>query len=108
MSARPKLPKKSEVRQELDQLTQDFLANGGKVKQIERGESAFENGYTERLGSLNPNKKTHTPLDSVANTIDTRKEAKKQANTRKKPLKTVPKKKIIYDDFGEVIRIIWE
>lgn len=108
MSARPKLPKKAEVRQELDQLMQDFFANGGEIKQIERGASAFEHGYSERLGSLNPNKQTHTPLDEVANAIDRRRAAQKQTQTRRKSQTEKPKKKVIYDDFGEVVRVIWE
>lgn len=101
-----KLPKKSDVRKELDDLMRDFLENGGQINQVARGTSAFEHGYSERLGSLNGQKTTHTPLDDVAKAIDAR---KKQSKT-KTPSKTThtPKKKVIYDDFGEVLRIIWE
>lgn len=105
-----KLPKKSEVRKELDDLMRDFLANGGEINQVARGISAFEHGYSERLGSLNEQKKTHTPLDDVAKAID---ERKKKGKTKPKSsndskASNTPKKKVIYDDFGEVVRIIWE
>lgn len=105
-----KKPSKRQMREELEQAVQDYLKEGGAVKQVARGESALVNGrYEEKLAFEKP-KEERTPVTEAMNNID-----QKRASFRNKPtrssstsIKRRPKKKVIYDDFGEPLRVIWE
>jgi len=52
-------------------------------------------------------KQERTPVSDVLRAIDERKEARKKPQ-KKAPVKKSPRQKIIYDDFGEPLRVIWE
>lgn len=104
-----KRPTKRELRERLNHQVERFLQSGGEVKSYERGESgiasdgAASSAYERSIGFEKP-KETRTPITDVLNTIDQRRQEKKAPS----PKRRRPKKKVIYDDFGEPIRIIWE
>lgn len=100
-----KRPTKAELRQQLDDEVQQFLAQGGQVKSMPRGATGLENGRYNALGFDRP-KEERTDVSSLLNIIDERRH--QQRKTPLKPPASKPKKKIIYDDFGEPVRIIWE
>ncbi len=101
-----KIKTKKEIRQELDDEVNRFLASGGKIKDIEQGASGKELGANiDNAIPLNSEKQTRTLLTEEINALDERKRSKQ---VEKKPIEPRPKKKVIYDDFGEPLREIWE
>lgn len=97
---------KRELREEIEQQVQAFLCSGGQVQTIPRGQSGMAPGELIRpVFHDGKPKETRTPCDEVLKSIDARRLAKehpKQVKKRK------PKRKVIYDDFGEPIREVWE
>jgi hypothetical protein len=100
-----KPPSKAQVRKELNLQISNFLNKGGEVVQIEKGLSGRENAN----GPLKPNgvnfdqeKATRTYVPEVIAAIDARRKPVKE-----KPRNRKPRKKIIYDDFGEPLRWEW-
>ena len=98
---------KSSLRRELRKKTEEFLGKGGEIKKCQQGETG-EPADQPRVKSVfvSPSPiKTRTYVNDSVAKIDERKRKK----SNKKPLKvsTRPKKKVIYDDFGEPLREIW-
>jgi len=100
-----KRPTKREIRQEMDNEVEKYLNKGGAVREFERGETGLLNGkIDERSTGFEQGKQERTPLTDVLNTVDERKKSThKVAPVQNKR----PRKKIIYDDFGEAVREIW-
>lgn len=101
-----KVKTKQEVRKEMEEEVQAYLNQGGEIQQIQQGISGREdnanlNYKTPFTPSEHP---TRTLVNDTIKAIDDRKQKKKAVT--EKPKK--PQKKIIYDDFGEPIREIWE
>lgn len=96
---------KATIRQELQQGVDVFLNSGGEIQQIQRGISGREPGdnINTRI-PLTQEKQVRTPLTDEINALDARKQKSKPEPTPKKQ----PRKKIIYDDFGEPLREVWE
>ena len=93
---------KREVRNQLNEEIEQFLQQGGAVREVARGESGLVDGrYHERSMSFDK-RQERTPVD------DQRKEAKRSRPARKAPPRKVPKQKVIYDDFGEPLRVVWQ
>jgi len=102
---------KRELREQLDQEIRDFLSHGGEVKTVERGTTGLVDGrYNDHSLGFEKPREDRTPLEDVLKAIDQRKEQKRLST--KKPVlpkrSRRPRKKIIYDDFGEPLRVIWE
>lgn len=102
-----KRPSKNQVRDQISQEVEEFLRQGGEVKELERGVSGLVNGaYNDRSQGFEKPKEQRTPVDHLLRDIDQRRQQKHKPE-RKTPSRR-PRKKIIYDDFGEPLRIIWE
>ena len=101
-----KLKTKKEIRQEMEQEVWQFLNDGGEIKSIQSGVSGRDTNQNlnQHIPFSQGEKQTRTLLNETVKAIDERKMKKKPSNQEKKQ----PKKKIIYDDFGEPIREIWE
>ena len=100
-----KRPTKREIRQQMDNEVEQYLGKGGAVREFERGESGLLNGkIDERSTGFEKGKQERTPLIDVLYTVDER----KKASSNVTPVQNKrPRKKIIYDDFGEPVREIW-
>lgn len=99
-----KRPTKREIRQQMDNEVEQFLNKGGAVNEYERGMSGLINGkIDERSTGFQQGKQERTPLTDALNAVDERKKSALKSNN--KPSR--PKKKIIYDDFGEPVREVW-
>ncbi|WP_432472915.1 hypothetical protein [Amphritea sp. HPY] len=97
---------KADIRRELEQQTQAFLNKGGEVCEVESGETGLVNGSYRNAGfTFNPQRQERTPLNTVMATIDSRRSTKKPAPAVK-PARN--RKKVIYDDFGEPLRVVFE
>ncbi|MCA6064620.1 hypothetical protein [Thalassolituus marinus] len=105
-----KRPTKRDLRDQLDQEVAAFLQQGGEVKTVERGTSALINGrFIDHSLPFEKPREERTPVSDVLKTIDQRKSTKRQSAKSTTPKKSSrPRKKIIYDDFGEPLRVIWE
>jgi hypothetical protein len=99
-----KRPTKREIRQQMNNEVDQYLTKGGEVREFQRGESGLVNGkIDDRSSGFEQGKQQRTPLLDELKAVDDR---KKPANGT--PLKNNrPRKKIIYDDFGEAVREIW-
>jgi len=98
---------KASIRDDLNKEIEAFLNKGGEINDIQQGVSGKEIGDNiNNAIPLNHEKQTRTLLTDEVNALDARKHDKKQ--TSPKPESRQPKKRIIYDDFGEPIREIWE
>ncbi len=101
-----KRPTKSETRQELEKQVSEFIQKGGAITQVDQGESGLEDGaYHRNSFVFGQPKQDRTPASDSLAAIDSRRRSKveKQTHTFSKR----PRKKIIYDDFGEPVREIW-
>jgi len=97
---------KRAIRQELENEIDRFLNKGGAIEQIEKGISGKEiganlNGKTITFDGSG--QQTRTPLTEEIKALEERKQKKPEKAPNKKPTK-----KIIYDDFGEPLREVWE
>ncbi|MGI9283947.1 MAG: hypothetical protein ACR2P1_01010 [Pseudomonadales bacterium] len=100
-------PKKSDLRKQIAELTDAYVQQGGEVHEIPRGIS----GRDGATGPLRPTTfqtgeptRDATPLTEVVKTIEARRHAKP---AKLKPVKPKPRRKLIYDDFGEPLRWTW-
>lgn len=113
LTSRPKSrlrlpPNKHQVKQELAQDVENFLARGGSVEQVGQGETALVNGcFNQQRPTIASQAQTRTLLSSQVEAIEKRKEERRQPKPT--PIKTNrrPNKKWIYDDFGEPLRWVW-
>lgn len=99
---------KAQTRQEIESQIESFIRQQGEIEQVEMGASGLQDGKynTSDMGFIEP-KKERTPLNHIVAAIQQRKTDKKTPTTKTKS-SSGPKKKVIYDDFGEPIRYVWE
>ena len=98
---------KAQLRRELDRQMREYLREGGQVREIPRGIS----GRNPADGPLPPApliageaREDRTYLVEVINAIEARRKPAPMPSARPRR----PKKKLIYDDFGEPLRWTWE
>jgi hypothetical protein len=102
-----KLKTKKDVREEMEREISQYLTGGGAIDEIQQGISGRENNsnLNQTIPFVEGEKQARTPLTEEVRSLDERKNKKKTAASS--PLYR-PKKRIIYDDFGEPVREIWE
>ena len=109
-----KRPSKREMRERLNSDVEAFIKSGGELRQIEKGMSGL--GHQSESAIAFEQKKDRTPVDDVLKTIDSKRQQLKEARRLKGRYNASAtskstqraKKKIIYDDFGEPLRVVWE
>jgi hypothetical protein len=103
-----KPPSKAEIRRQLEQQVGEYVDQGGKVKQIQRGVSG-RGDASAPLGSntaFTEPRRERTPVHEVVATLEARRRpAAKTKASQPQPAK--PQKVAIYDEFGEIIRWVW-
>ncbi|ASP40912.1 hypothetical protein CHH28_11415 [Bacterioplanes sanyensis] len=103
-----KRPSKRELREQLQRQTQCYLQQGGEIEAVERGASGLEDGrMNDRSLGFEKPAASRTPVTDVLRAIDQRRQAKSTTN-KSTPQRRRPKRKVIYDDFGEPLRIVWD
>lgn len=99
---------KQDIRKALNADIEDYLRRGGEVHSFARGESGLVDGRYNEHAMAFDKRQERTPVPEVLKAIDDRRESRKKTH-RKPAIKAKgPKKKVIYDDFGEPLRVIWE
>lgn len=98
---------KNSLRKQLREKTEAFLVSGGEIKKCQPGETGEPADQPRAKGVfVSPSPiKTRTYVNDLVTKIDQR----KRKSPAKPPSKVSkrPKKKIIYDDFGEPLREVW-
>lgn len=98
-------PTKAEKRALLNREIEAFLQSGGQVDEVPQGVSGRENPEQALLPVLFSEKAMErTDATKALNSLDQRKKQNHTSTQKKKR----PKKKPIYDDFGELLRWVWE
>jgi len=102
---------KADIRDELLQETEQFLKRGGCVKEIPQGISGRIPGepplFLNRRLFVEPRSpRTHIP--EVVAAIEARRADKIRRKPQPKRRLSSPRRKVIYDDFGEPLRRIWQ
>jgi hypothetical protein len=106
-----KLPTKSDLRAQLERETSRFLKKGGEVSEVPHGASGTDplharGFHTGGLFSQPRSKRTFVP--EVVAAIEARRQDKlKSRAVRKRSRLPQPRRKVLYDDFGEPIRRVW-
>ena len=105
-----KLVSKADIRDELLQETERFLEQGGSVNEIPRGISGKDPGnpplFLNRRLFVEP-RSPRTPIPEVVAAIEARRLQKFRYRSQQKRRLPPPRRKILYDDFGEPLRRIW-
>ena len=103
-----KPPSKTDLRERLKRQTAAFLSSGGKVKECQAGESAYDRSETPPPAPLFETRRVErTPLIDVIAALDSRRAAKR-ARTKVVRRRTPKRRRqVVYDDFGEPLRVVW-
>lgn len=111
LSAVKKPETKADLRADLERATEAYLNRGGKVKSIPRGTSGTLPGTVppqlSRRLFLEPRAKRTLVPEVVAAIEERRKARLKRSPTPKRSRLPKPRRKVIYDDFGEPLRRVW-
>jgi len=105
------LPKtKEEQRRELEQALQAYLQQGGQVEHVPSGISGRvdHNRALPHVFEKSSTPQTRTPLDSVVAAIEQRRKLRGEIAPARSAAAKKPRKKMIYDDFGQPLRWEWE
>lgn len=102
---------KAEIRAELERETARFLERGGHVENVPQGLSGKDPGapplFLNRRLFIEP-KTSRTLVPEVVAAIEARRQQRfKRKPERKRSRLPQPRRKIIYDDFGEPLRKVW-
>ena len=99
------LKTKSQIRAEIDQQINQYLASGGAVNRVDSGISGnIQNTNLFSSSSSFQPKQDRTPVTEAIQQIEERKKATSAATTKHTKR---PRKKLITDDFGEPLRWVW-
>jgi hypothetical protein len=106
-----KLPSKAELRAALDNEIQRFLQQGGEVEAVPQGISGKDPLaaplYLTRRLFLEP-RVERTLVPEVVAAIEQRRKALLKRNPGpKRSRRPQPRRKTLYDDFGEPLRRVW-
>lgn len=102
-----KLPSKADQRQEIEKQMKDFLNKGKHVSEIPRGISSrdgAEKPLKAETWQMDASKGAWTYLPEVVDTLEKRRQ---QKTVKAVPKAKRPRKRLIYDDFGEPLRWVW-
>ena len=102
---------KEEQRAELERETEKFLKQGGRVENVPTGISGKDPGdpplFLNRRLFVEPRPTRTLVPEVVAASEARRKEQMKRKPTPKRSRLPRPRRKVIYDDFGEPMRRVW-
>ncbi|MEP1472271.1 MAG: hypothetical protein ABJK20_00265 [Halieaceae bacterium] len=102
---------KDELRAEMERETERFLSGGGNVENVPRGKSGKDPSdaplFLSKRLFLEPRAERTLVPEVVAAIEERRKALLKRTPQRKRSRLPKPKRKTIYDDFGEPLRRVW-
>ena len=97
------------MRRHLERQTRSYLKDGGEIRAVPQGVSAVDEAVSAIHTPIFTGKpQQRTPVNDVIDTLNRRREAQlKRAPKPGRHPKAAPKKEIVYDDFGEPIRVVY-
>lgn len=102
---------KADLRRDLLSETERFLRKGGEVTQVPQGLSGKNPGDPPILANrrlfIEPKTQRTLVPEVIAAIEQRRKQRPVRKATRKRSRLPKPRRKIIYDDFGEPLRKVW-
>lgn len=105
---------KSEQRAEIERQTREFLLEGQQVKKIPKGvgrrdadAGPFKTPFRRQNFQGDKQQDERTYLNDVVDSLESRKQQKSKPATPASRKKKKPRKRLIYDDFGEPLRWVW-
>ena len=102
-----KAPDKRQMKRQLQADVDAFLAAGGSVTEVPKGQSGVApDGFNRHPVCFTGSAESRTPVPDVVANIEKRKQAKKQIAVPASKNRQ-GRKKWIYDDFGEPLRWVW-
>lgn len=104
-----KPPSKQEIRRQLERQTRSFLSDGGEIESVPLGVSAVDEAISPIKTPVFTGKpQARTPVTDVIETLRRRREAKlRKKSTPTTRRKQTRRKQVVYDDFGEPLRVIY-
>lgn len=101
-------PTKKQLHQEHAQKIAAFLNHGGQIKCVPPGATSLIDGnYNNRHIRLEQPHTTRTPIPEVTAAIDARRASGKKTRKPPKSIRHASFRKVVLDDFGEPVRILW-
>lgn len=102
---------KAQLREELERETERFLEHGGQVENVPRGLSGKDPSepplFLNRRLFVEP-RTPRTLVPEVVAAIESRRQARlKRTPAPRRSRMPKPRRKVIYDDFGEPLRKVW-
>ncbi len=102
---------KAEIRHELEQQIANYMRDGGQIHKIRPGLSGLADGEVlhPQFSDGKP-AQPRTPAMDILATIDARRAQTRNAaknGGKGATRKPKPRKKMLYDDFGEPLREVW-
>lgn len=106
---------KHQQSERIRRQTEEYLARGGRVHEVPPGVSGRDQP-DDGLPFRNPvflprtTPAVRTPVPEVVAAIEARKQARKssaQQGARRRSSRAQPRRKLVYDDFGEPLRWEW-
>lgn len=103
-----KPPSKSDLRQRLQRQTAAFLSGGGKIQELAVGESAYERHEVPPPAPLfQHTSSSRTPLTDVIAALEKRRAERRPRHKIVRRRSPKRRKQVVYDDFGEPLRVVW-
>lgn len=105
-----KQPSKADLRRQIEEQIRNYLRGGGEVAQVPKGASGRDplTGPRRPVRNVISEPRTErTYVPEVIAAIEARRRQRPPATVRRPPRRQSPRKKIIYDEFGEPIRFVW-
>ena len=104
-----KPPSKQDIRRRLESQTRSYLDRGGEIRAVPQGVSAVDEALSPIKTPIFTGKpQQRTPVNDVIETLRRRRESQlKRAPKTVRRRKPQPGKQIVYDDFGEPLRIVY-
>ena len=98
---------KNDLRAELERETERFLQHGGEVERVPQGLSGQDEGNRSRHPTRRLFLEPPTPRTFVPEVVAAIEERRKAMLKRTRSRLPQPRRKVIYDDFGEPLRKVW-
>ena len=106
-----KVPSKDDLRKQLRSHVDEYLQTGGTVENVARGVSGREDPSrpdAPNAGLFGPRAEKREYVTDVIAALEQRRRDQARPAAAKRARRRQPQRKLVYDDFGEPLRWVWE
>lgn len=105
-------PSKAELRAHLEREMEQFLRGGGEIQRVPTGLSGRDPQEPPPRGAsalFAQPRAERTPIPEVIAALEARRRPESRPRHRERSQRARgPRRKMLYDDFGEPLRLVWE